>query len=116
MIDTREGSSLELDKQGMLDNSQVMLNLGFVVGDSRRDVLATRGESFVLTRLRMVASNDFELEILYEVEVDDEGRFVRVVGFSPDEIGAAFATSTTASSRRCRGTEAPMHHWGVVAT
>ena len=109
MIDTREGSSLELDKQGMLDNSQVMLNLGFVVGDSRRDVLATRGESFVLTRLRMVASNDFELEILYEVEIDDEGRFVRVVGFGPDAIGAAFADLDERFVAKLPRTEAPMY-------
>ena len=89
LVDTRAGSSYEYDKAGQLEASKVFIDIGFVTGDSRRDIEAIRGESFVITRLTLVASNGSILEILYLVEVDEAGRLSRGVAFDPEDIDAA---------------------------
>ena len=50
--------------------------------------IATRGERLVLNR---VSSSTFQTEVINVVEVGADGRIVAIIGFSSDDIDAAFA-------------------------
>src|SRR5205823_3013478 len=52
--------------------------------------LATRGDRSVAARLLFIGP-DGEVEVLSAFQIDDHGRFLKGVGFDPDEIAGALA-------------------------
>jgi hypothetical protein len=93
LLDRRALSQVDLDRDRHLED----LRRSFEMASSRytSEVLATRGERLALSRLLWSgagrSTGPSEIEWLEVAELDDDGRFLTIVTFDPEDLDAAYA-------------------------
>ncbi len=91
--DRRALMQLELDHEQWIEFTRPLFEME--VSRISQEVLATRGDRLVLTRMRFEGSDGSigpsETESLGVAEVDDRGDRIALVRFDPDQLDAAYA-------------------------